>query len=220
MTTWKVAFVLTERARRWVHGLATIGGVGIGLNVLVLVVVPFLRRDVDVLQDGLSHYAEGPWSDVQEAGFVALALGAAALGGALLFAAESGWTRLGGALLMGAALGFLGLGVFPMGQGGPTTFIGDLHLTAGTIGIVLQFAGLLCVLVHPSVRTGDRLPRRFGLAVAAVAIVAAAMIQLAIWNPTWPIPEGLMIRLVIGPLLVWWAVVAVMLRREPTAISG
>lgn len=206
-----------EHRRRWVHALASIGGIGIGLNVLVLLVVPFLRPDVDVLQDGLSHYAVGPWSDVQAAGFVALAIGAGALGWALWLAALSHWTRLGGALLGLAGLGFLGLGVFPMGQGGPQTFIGDLHLTAGTLGIVLQFAGLVCVLVHPQLATRDRLPRGFGIAVCAVSVLAAAAIQLAIWRPDWPIPEGLMIRFVIGPLLVWWALVAVLLRREPVA---
>ena len=112
-------------------------------------------------------------------------------------------------LLLAAAPFALGLAAFPMGSGGPTTPIGDLHLTSGTLAIVLQFAAMLALLARPA---GVGAMTRFA-ALAFVALAAAAFIQLAIWRPDLGIPEGLAMRAVAGPALLWWGVVAFRLSR-------
>jgi hypothetical protein len=191
--------------------LATLGLIGIAANGLILLLAPVLRPDVDLLRDGLSHYAVGPWGGLQEAGFVAFGIGSAAIGLALIVRSPS--TRPGGILLLIAAMGFLGLAIFPMGQGGPMTPLGDLHLTAGTLGVVFQFASVLALLLWPGACNAAGLSARTGWLLAIVAGLSAAGIQLAIWYPEWGLPEGLLARLTVLPLLSWWAMVALALRR-------
>jgi len=123
-------------------------------------------------------------------------------------------TRAAGALLVLASAGFVGLAVFPMGQGGPTTPIGDLHLTAGTLGAALQFAALLTLLLRPGACATLGVSRRAGWGLAILSGAAAAAIQLAIWNPGWRLPEGALARLAVVPLLAWWAMVSLALLRE------
>jgi hypothetical protein len=191
--------------------LATLGLIGIAANGLILLLAPVLRPDVDLLRDGLSHYAVGPWGGLQEAGFVALGIGSAAIGLALIV--RSPPTRPGGILLLIAAMGFLGLAIFPMGQGGPMTPLGDLHLTAGTLGVVFQFASVLALLLWPGACNAAGLSARTGWLLAIVAGLSAAGIQLAMWYPELGLPEGLLARLTVLPLLGWWAMVALALRR-------
>jgi hypothetical protein len=191
--------------------LATLGLIGIAANGLILLLAPVLRPDVDLLRDGLSHYAVGPWGGLQEAGFVAFGIGSAAIGLALIVRSPS--TRPGGILLLIAAMGFLGLAIFPMGQGGPMTPLGDLHLTAGTLGVVFQFASVLALLLWPGACTSAGLSARTGWLLAIVAGLSAAGIQLAMWYPELGLPEGLLARLTVLPLLGWWAMVALALRR-------
>ncbi|MFM9105136.1 MAG: DUF998 domain-containing protein, partial [Chloroflexota bacterium] len=80
---------------------------GILVNAAVLLAAPVVRPDVDLLRDGLSHYAVGPGAALQEAGFLALGVTCAALGVALWRRAPA--TRLAGALLGLASAGFAGL---------------------------------------------------------------------------------------------------------------
>ena len=196
---------------QFVRIAGAIGLAGIVVQVFALLATPLIRPDVSLLRDGLSHYAIGPGAGLQETGFVALAVACAAIGmGLLAIGAES---RAAGLLLLLAAIGFAGLALFPMGQGGPMTPIGDLHLTAGTIGVVLQFAAALAMLARPGSCAALGVSRSAGWLLAALAGLAAAGIQLAIWTPGLGLPEGLLARLAIVPLLAWWAIVALALLR-------
>ncbi|MGI9254025.1 MAG: DUF998 domain-containing protein, partial [Thermomicrobiales bacterium] len=97
--------------------LAAIGLAGLGFNFAVLLLAPLIRPDVDLLRDGLSHYAIGPWGGMQEAAFVALGFATAAIGLALILTGAP--TRRSGWLLSLSSAGFLGLAAFPMGEAGP-----------------------------------------------------------------------------------------------------
>jgi hypothetical protein len=197
-----------------------LGLAGLAVNVAILLLTPLLRPDVDVLRNGLSHYAVGPWWWLQSVGFVAFGAACAGIGLGLLRVGHG--SRLPGVMLLVAALGFVGLAVFPMGRGGPMTPVGDLHLTAGTVAAVFQFAAVVAVAA-----TNDRgrlgLPRRVVLGLGSAAAVAAALIQLAIWRPDLGLPEGLLARLAVAPLLVLWAMVArrlVATAGQPDAVVG
>lgn len=197
---------------RTLRTLGAVGLLGLAAQTAVLVIAPCVRPDVDLMRDGLSHYAIGPGSGLQEAGFVMLGIACAAIGIGLSTLSPS--TRLAGLLLALASFGFVGLAIFPMGQGGPMTPIGDLHLTAGTMGAVLQFAAVLALLGSPVGCARLGISRRMGWLLAGVAAGAAAGIQIAIWNQSLGLPEGLLARLAIAPLLVWWAIVAIALMRQ------
>jgi hypothetical protein len=203
--------VKRERA----SALATVGLLGIGLNAAALVVTPLLRPDVNPLRSGLSHYAVGPWGGVQSAAFVALGIGSLTLGGALwLIGNENLWIRIAAVMLGLASFNFVGLAIFPMGEGGPMTPIGDLHLTAGTFAIGWQFVALVALLLGLRAwRQGEQIVR-MGIALLGVTLLGAAAVQLAIWRPDLSIPEGLAMRVVIVPLLLWWALVAMTIRRQ------
>ncbi len=195
--------------------LATIGLLGIGLNAAALILAPMLRPDVNPLRDGLSHYAVGPWSGLQSAAFIALGIGSLAIARALWLVSNGNlWTRIAAVMLGLASFNFVGLAIFPMGAGGPMTPIGDLHLTAGTFAIAWQFLSVGALLLGFKGWRQEEQIIRLGIVLLGITLLGAAFVQVAMWRPDLNIPEGLAMRCVIVPLLLWWAFVALTIRRE------
>src|SRR5688572_8626097 len=64
-------------------GWAWIVLIGVVINLLVLVVTPVLRPDLNLLEKSLSYYAVGPWGAIQAVAFGALGISSLALGIAL-----------------------------------------------------------------------------------------------------------------------------------------
>lgn len=201
--------------------LATVGLVGIGANAAALVVAPMLRPDVNPLRSGLSHYAVGPWSGVQSAAFIALGIGSLALAGALwLIASGDLWTRLAAVMLGLASFSVAGLVAFPMGAGGPVTPIGDLHLTAGASATGWQFLAAGALL--PGLRSWryEEQVTRLGFLLLGLSLPGAAALRVAVSRPDLQIPEGLAMRVVIVPLLLWWTLIALTIRRRAANSRG
>lgn len=195
--------------------LATIGLIGIGLNAAALILAPILRPDVNLLRDGLSHYAVGPWGGVQSAAFIALGLGSLTIAGALWLVSDGYlWVRIAAVMLGLASFNFVGLAVFPMGEGGPMTPIGDLHLTVATFAVGWQFLSVGALLLGLRARPHKEQMIRLGIALVAITLLGAGSVQVAMWRPDLKIPEGLAMRFVIVPLLLWWAFVALTIRRR------
>lgn len=195
--------------------LATIGLIGIGLNAAALILAPILRPDVNLLRDGLSHYAVGPWGGVQSAAFIALGLGSLTIAGALWLVSDGYlWVRIAAVMLGLASFNFVGLAVFPMGEGGPMTPIGDLHLTVATFAVGWQFLSVGALLLGLRARPQKEQMIRLGIALVAITLLGAGSVQVAMWRPDLKIPEGLAMRFVIVPLLLWWAFVALTIRRR------
>lgn len=195
--------------------LATVGLLGIGVNAAALVVAPMLRPDVNPLRSGLSHYAVGPWSGVQSAAFIALGIGSLTIARALWLVANGNlWTRIAAVMLGLASFNFVGLAVFPMGEGGPMTPIGDLHLTAGTFAIGWQFLSVSALLLGLRAWRHEEHVIRLGIVLLGITLLGAASVQVAIWRPDLQIPEGLAMRVVVVPLLLWWALIARTIRRR------
>jgi hypothetical protein len=46
-------------------------------------------------------------------------------------------------------------------------------------------------------------------------MTAAALMQFSLWRPDAHLPDGVLIRLVVVPLLVWWGALALRLWRRP-----
>ena len=189
--------------------------VGIVFNLVVLVAAPLARPDLNLLEKALSYYAIGPWGVIQAAAFTAMGIASVALGIAILWAGSpSMWMRAAVPMLIIGGLGGLGLVIFPMGEPSPTTFIGDAHQTAGTVGGVAQLAAALAFIL--AIRD-DPVWRGWVRSLAItffVALVGAILTQAAIWWPKTGIPMGAVMRLAVVPIVALWGAVALRLRRR------
>lgn len=195
--------------------LATIGLIGVGLNAAALILAPILRPDVNPLRDGLSHYAVGPWGGVQSAAFIALGIGSLTIAAALWLVSNGNrWARIAAVMLGLASFNFVGLALFPMGEGGPMTPIGDLHLTVATFAVGWQFVSVAALLLGLRAWPHEERLIRLGISLLGITLLGAASVQVAMWRPDLEIPEGLAMRFVIVPLLLWWALVALTIRRR------
>jgi hypothetical protein len=195
-------------------GWALVALIGVVINLVVLIAAPVLRPDLDLFQKSLSYYAVGPWGIVQAIAFGALGISSIALGAALHDSSlASRWLWPTVLLLTVSGFASLGLVWYPIDAPGPTTFLGDAHQTAGTVGGVTQLAAALvfAIAVHAdSVWRALFVP---ALAMFLLALSGALLSQVAIWWPHLGIPMGATMRLLVIPLVALWGVVSVSLRR-------
>lgn len=186
---------------------------GIAVNLVVLVLMPVLRPDLDLLVHPPSFYAIGPWAALQWFAFAAMGVASLALAAGLWPSAHgSPWLVACAALLVVASVSSIGLVWFPMDRPGWHTPIGDMHQTSGTIGGVAHLVAALCFLC--ATRSRSALTGLYPLTMTAfiVAVSSAIISQIAIWRPDLGLPMGVTMRLVVLPLLVLWGVVAWRLR--------
>jgi hypothetical protein len=195
-------------------GWALVALIGVVINLVVLIAAPVLRPDLDLFQKSLSYYAVGPWGIVQAIAFGALGISSIALGAALHDSSlASRWLWPTVLLLTVSGFASLGLVWYPIDAPGPTTFLGDAHQTAGTVGGVTQLAAALvfAIAVHAdSVWRALFVP---ALAMFLLALSGALLSQVAIWWPHLGIPMGATMRLLVIPLVALWGLVALRLRR-------
>jgi hypothetical protein len=195
-------------------GWALVVLVGVVINLLVLVVTPVLRPDLNLLEKSLSYYAVGPWGAIQAAAFIALGIASAALGMALIGARiASPWVWLIVLLLIISGVASLGLVWYPMDAPGPATILGDAHQTTGTIGGVAQLAAALAFTVAIRADPAWRGLFLTALAMFLLALLGAILSQVTIWWPHLGIPMGATMRLLVVPLTILWGLVALRLRR-------
>jgi hypothetical protein len=199
-----------ERSRM----LATFALVCLLLNIAILFLAPIARPDLDVLQRSLSYYAVGPWAIVQNLAFASIGLASLALGIALLQAPGRSWQITSSLALLVGGLGSIALVIFPIDAAGPSTFLGDTHQTAGTIGGVAQLVATLAMAM--AARTDARWDTLWIPALTALVLSLAGAIatQASIWWMDLGIPRGITMRLVVAPLVLFWCLVALRLLRK------
>src|SRR5215208_1635038 len=181
---------------------------GVIINLVVLIATPVLRPDLNLLEKSLSYYAVGPWGVLQVLAFGTLGISSMALGLALRTTIESRWEWPIVLLLTISGIASLGLVWYPIDSPGPATVLGDAHQTAGTIGGVAQLAAALAftAVTRANPAWGGLL--RTSLAMFLLALAGAVLSQASIWWPDLGIPMGATMRLLVVPLLVLWAIVA------------
>ena len=186
---------------------------GVIINLVVLIATPVLRPDLNLLEKSLSYYAVGPWGVLQVLAFGTLGISSMALGLALRTTIESRWVGPIVLLLTISGIASLGLVWYPIDSPGPATVLGDAHQTAGTIGGVAQLAAALAftAVTRANPAWGGLL--RTSLAMFLLALAGAVLSQASIWWPHLGIPMGATMRLLVVPLLVLWAIVALRLRQ-------
>ena len=188
---------------------------GVAFNVVVLIAAPLARPDLDLFQKALSYYAIGPWGVVQAAAFAAMGTASIALTAALVVSSSPApWMRVAALMVFVGGLGSLGLVVFPMGEPGPATVIGDAHQTAGTVGGVAQLAAALAFIFASRASPPWRGCTAPATIAFAVALLGAVLTQAGIWWPELGIPMGAVMRLTVIPLMALWGLVALRLLRR------
>ncbi|MBA3415791.1 MAG: DUF998 domain-containing protein [Chloroflexia bacterium] len=206
----------TRRRQTAVVGLATVGLVGVLVNAAVLLAAPLLRPEIGLLDGALSQYAVGPWAALQNVGFVALGVSSLAIAAALsLTPTGSPWLLVGTALLALAATACIGMAAFPMGAVGPATPLGDTHQTATTLAVGCQLGSMLATAIAFRTDPAWRSLVPPGLLLFSTALIGALLTQAELLWPELPIPFGVVMRIVVIPLLIWWALVALRLRAHP-----
>jgi hypothetical protein len=163
-------------------GWALVVLIGVVINLLVLVVTPVLRPDLNLLEKSLSYYAVGPWGAIQAVAFGALGISSMALGIALRNASlPSRWEWPIVVLLVISGVAGLGLVWYPMDAPGPATILGDAHQTVGTIGGVAQLAAALAFTI--AVRADSAWRGLFvpALAMFLLALMGAILSQIEDW---------------------------------------
>jgi hypothetical protein len=193
-------------------GWAAVALVGVVVNLTVLVVTPVLRPDLNLFEKSLSYYAIGPWGVLQEVAFGSLGIASMALAAALQATISSRWVWPIVVLLALSGIASLGLVWYPIDAPGPTTILGDAHQTAGTIGGVAQLAAALAFAAATRTDPEWEGLSRTALALFLLALVGAILSQVSIWWPHLGIPMGATMRLLVVPLVVLWALVALRLR--------
>lgn len=197
------------------RALASVAFVCLLLNVAILFLAPIARPDLDVLQRSLSYYAVGPMAFVQNLAFASMSLASLALGTVLWqIPPRNSWQRASGLALLVGGLGSIALVIFPIDSSGPSTILGDVHQTAGTVGGVAQLVATLSLFMAS--RTDSRwaslqLPALIALVLSVAGAIAT---QASIWWTDLGIPRGLTMRLVVAPLVLFWLLAAYVLRRE------
>ena len=153
---------------------------------------------------------------MQNLGFAGPGVGSVCLAGALALAGPaSRWTFPAALALVLGGIGCVGLAAFPMDVPSARTPLGDLHQTAGTLAVAGHLTAMLLLLI--AARDDDRW-RQFvapGAALWFIALANAIATQAELTFPDLPIPFGIVMRLVTGPVIVWWAAVAVRVLRSP-----
>jgi hypothetical protein len=198
---------------RLARGWALVVLAGVAFNLVVLIAAPVLRPDLNLLEKSLSYYAVGPWGVLQAVAFATLGISSMALGAALRATIKSRWVWPIVLLLTLSGIASLGLVWYPIDAPGPTTILGDAHQTAGTIGGVAQLAAALAFTLAARADSAWSELFRPALALFLLALLGAILSQVSIWWPHLGIPMGATMRLLVVPLLVLWAIVALRLRR-------
>ncbi len=176
--------------------------------------MPLLRPEISIARGALSQYAVGPWAWVQNLGFVALGVGSLAIACALALAGPaSRWLLPTTAALAIGGAATIGLALFPMDAPSAMTVLGDLHQTGGTISVAFHMAAMLGLLLASGSDPEWRSLRPVGAVCWVVALAGALATQAELSFPDLPIPFGVVMRMVVAPVLLWWALVALRLLR-------
>lgn len=117
---------------------------------ILLIVLIFLRPDLDPSWHTISEWAIGPYGWMMSAGFLISAVSYAALFVMLRSQAQGAMGRMGLGILLICAMGAFGAGIFttdPMPIRPPLSTVGTLHVIFGTSQLMLlPFAALLISL--------------------------------------------------------------------------
>ena len=124
---------------------ATIATIGVLCFGVLLVILHFLRPDLNPISEPTSAYAGGPFSFLMTTAFFCMSVASLTLVLALnRQVSPSRQSRIGRVLLGTWALGVLIAMIFPMdADGAPSTLSGTIHQTAGPLTFLALTTGMI-----------------------------------------------------------------------------
>lgn len=199
--------------------LSGVGIAGVVVATAALVALHFVRPDVNDT-DLISAYAVGPYGWLMMTAFLALGLGALAVGvGIRRAVTPSHWSLVGSILVALFGVGFVLAGIFPVGgcrdvacvamfesdADLPITVAAMAHGVGSLLGILLLIVGMFVLARAFKRDPGWQSLRRWSLALGL-----AALLQFAF--PGEGIVAAILMRTLVATLIVWLLLAALRLR--------
>lgn len=201
--------------RQWIRRAGIVGVVGVLVFWTTQVALHVLRRDLSVVDDYVSDYANGPWGALFTVGTMVHGVGnlaiAAGLGYALTPVRAVYAARAGVVLFVVAAVGLIVAAIFPTDPAGaPQTVTGQVHGLAASGSFAVELVALVLLAVAFSADAVWRSYLRVSLAITVTAGITLAWLLLAI-NRQWP--PGLPERSALLAFAGWEFATAILLAR-------
>lgn len=193
--------------------LGTLGLVGVGLFVLVVIAFHFLQPDNDPTQRAISTYAYGDFGWMLKTALIVVGIGTIAIAQGLREALSEGHSSaMSWILVLAAGVGFVFAGVF---SGHPSdevemTTNGIVHFGAAVLLMVAMTLSAWFLRAAFKRSPGWASMRPHAL-VFGVALVIAFVLVFS--DTDWP---GLMWRVFLAVLMIWLGVLAWHVRRGNT----
>jgi hypothetical protein len=197
-----------------IASVTTLAILGIAYFLIVVIVLHFLRPDLNPISRFISEYAVGPYGFLMRSAFFGLSLGSLALVvGLYLGVSRPGRSWIGLVLLGVWGVGILIAGIFPADlQGAPVTTVGSIHQTASALAFLSVI--LATILISWRFKQDKKWSsfRRSALILSLVILVTFIGFSLSV-NTEF---GGLSQRIFIASILLWLLLTAARLRYVAT----
>jgi hypothetical protein len=200
------------QTRKQTAGIATMALVGVAYFVVAIIVLHFLRPDLNPIQRPTSEYAVGPYAWLMTSAFFSLSAASWALIiGLYQGVAQPARSRIGLGLLGVWAVGLLIAMLFPTDPGGVAlTITGMIHQSAGPPTFLSLTAGMILVSWRFKQSEKWRPFHRPALILSAVFLLAFVATFLSFVTGSGLL--GLAQRIALATAVVWISLTATRLR--------
>ncbi len=193
-------------------GASLVVVIAVAVVLVVMTALHIVRRDIDPLNDVMSHYANGTDGPLMSFVFYAFGLSAIALGFRLRTAIDhDGVTRLFPHLMVVAGLALVTAGIFEVDRPDAPETLGEaIHSNAAVGAFVLLIVAMLLFSLACQGDERWRSVRWASLGLSLLAACAAAATQLSRGSGT----SGGVQRVLAGAVLAWFLLTALHVRRR------
>jgi len=204
------------RTRTQLARIATVAIVGVAYFVVIIVVLHFLRADLNPIRRPTSEYAVGPYGFLMTSAFFSISLASFAL----VIGLHQGISQRARSQVGLGLLGIWGVGVliamtFPIDvEGAPQTISGTIHGINGRLAFLSLTAG--AILVSRRFKQDERWRPFHRTAVLLSLVMLAAFIATFVNLATGAWFAGLGQRIFLAAFATWFFLTATRLRSIAT----
>jgi len=204
------------RTRTQLARIATVAIVGVAYFVVIIVVLHFLRADLNPIRRPTSEYAVGPYGFLMTSAFFSMSLASFAL----VIGLHQGISQRARSQVGLGLLGIWGVGVliamsFPIDvEGAPQTISGTIHRINGPLAFLSLTAGT--ILVSRRFKQDERWRPLHRTALVLSLVMVAAFIATFVNIATGAGFAGLCQRIFLAAFATWFLLTATRLRSIAT----
>jgi hypothetical protein len=209
-----------QRTTKQLQTIATIAIVGVAYFAGIIVVLHFLRPDLNPIGQPASQYALGPYGFLMSSAFFSMAVAAFALViGLYQGTSQPARSRLGLVLLALWGVGVSLAMLFPMDpDGAPATLGGTIHNVTGPLAFLSVTAGTLILSQRFKKDENWRPIYRAALVLSIILLPAFLLTFLSFVTQAGF--TGLAQRIFLAALVAWMALTAAHLRSIAPEMAG